>query len=70
MGVVQFRPLPNVLVFNLRKVQYSHLVENRHITLEKDSNPFKTITISVLFMMQSNVHPRKIPLSTIIEKVR
>jgi hypothetical protein len=56
MGVVQFRPLPNVLVFNRRKVQYSHLVENRHITLEKDSNPFKAITISVLFMMQSNVH--------------
>ena len=56
MGVVRFRPLPKVLVFNRRKVQYSHLVENRHIIFEKDSNPFKAITISVLFMMQSNVH--------------
>ena len=44
------------LVFNRRKVQYSHLVENRHIIFEKDSIPFKAITISVLFMMQSNVH--------------
>ena len=45
-----------VLVFNRRKVQYSHLVENRHIIFEKDSIPFKAIKISVLFMMQSNVH--------------
>jgi hypothetical protein len=56
MGVMQFLSLPKVLVFNRRKVQYSHLVENRHIIFEKDSNPFKAIEISVLFMMQSKTH--------------
>jgi hypothetical protein len=40
MGVVRFRTLPKVLVFNRRKVQYSHLVDNRHIIFEKDSSVY------------------------------